>query len=234
MKKFIIGALALAVVGIGGMFLKTQIAGANVFTPKIDISVKDENKVVKGYVGQEFEVGITIIPHDMKYMNTSPVTSNTIENVSLKVSPVLGLNFKGIKINGEFIKATNNNVDLDNIEYKDVPFTGEWTGVGEKPKHVARASNIEVKLVYESSLKQKFNGVGEVTLLYDENERKESPGQGKAMLGPAGKPVVDVGTIDYSIGNIVGKGIAGVEGDIPDNTPKNIPLNRYFDMNYVV
>ncbi|MGL4654494.1 MAG: hypothetical protein ACRCWM_01205, partial [Sarcina sp.] len=46
--------------------------------------------------------------------------------------------------------------------------------------------------------------------------------------------VVDVGTIDYSIGNIVGKGIAGVEGDIPDNTPKNIPLNRYFDMNYVV
>ncbi|MGL5069094.1 MAG: vWA domain-containing protein [Sarcina sp.] len=225
MKKIIIGALALVTIVASGLFIKTQTVDATVFTPVINLDVTKADDKIESYINHEFEVDVTITPEDMEYVNTAPVTSNTIEDVYLQVKEQPGLDFKGVKIGEKFLPVEVNRVKLPNIEYKDVAGDPVWS---------TKADPINIKLVFEGTVSQVFNGVGDISLFYDENERKPDAGQGKAALSPNAKPIVKVGTLAYEGGQIKGLGINDSLTDHPQDAPLTMPLNRYFDLNYLI
>lgn len=223
MKKFIIGALALATIGIGGFFVKTQIVDADTFVPNMSLTVDKPTVEVISYVDQEFTVDVTIDPDKMPYVNSTDSNYNKVKNVYLEVNPTLGLTFKGANVEGKFIAANNNKVNL-----ADITYTVESTNVS------VVAPDIKVELVFSGNVSQKFDGVGEVELFYEENVRVESPKQANKALNPAEKPVIKIGTLDYTGGKILGMGINDSLTDFPEDKPLQMPLNRYFDLNYLI
>ena len=213
MKKSIIIGLSVIVAVVGGLFFKAKVVDADSFVPNMQLNL-DKEESIETFVGQEFQVSITIVPEDMVHVITNPPTSNTIKNVYLECIPTLGLEVKSAKIGEKEFLANGNKINIDNIEYEDTA-VGGWKTIAE---------DINVVLTYKATKVDTFNGVGQIKVLYDENERKTNPGQGSKVINKADKPIVTVGRLDYNIDYI--------NGEAWKEEYRTVGLNKFFNLDY--
>ena len=209
MKKSILICLSTLVLLIGGFLVKTKMVDADSFIPNMQLNL-DKDESIEALVDREFEVAITIVPEDMKY---SDVKNNIINNVYLEFESTVGLEIKKAKIGEKEFLASDNKINIDDIVYEDT-----------KDKETIIAKPINVILTYKANIVGEFNGVGEIKLFYDENERKENKGQGSKVLSKSNKPLIKVGELSYKVDYITAK----------SEELKTVGLNEFFNLEYTI